>query len=149
MGKHVKIKLLLAGFMVCLLIGCSGEINVEDEQAAEDVKKILADNIEYLNNEDIDGYLSTLVESAHEATRVETESFFKDYDIEYQLLSSIIIEEEEEKIVVESEQQAQAISVPEGEDYKDHVSVNIHTFEKENGEWKISESNIVDINFID
>lgn len=137
--------LLIAGF----LIGCSGEIDVEDEVAAEEVKQVVADNIESLNNKDIDGYLDTIIESAHEATRTETEAFFQRYDIEYELVSSNIIEEEEDQYRVEAYQEAKAISVPIGEEYRDHVAVNIHTLIKENGEWKISESVMTDVHFID
>lgn len=145
----MKTKIILIGFIISFMVGCSSEIDIQNEEAAAEVKQLLEDNINYLNNEDIDGYLSTIVETAHEGTKEETERMFRNYDIDFKLLSSIVFEEEDNKLVLEANQEAKAVSIPEGGEYRDHVSLNHHTFEKIDGEWKITESRVVDINFTD
>lgn len=145
----MKIKLILIGLMTILAVGCSSEIDITNEEAAQEVKQVLEDNIAALNQEDMEGYLSTIAESAHEETREETKQFFEEYDIDYELLNAIVIEEEENKFVLEAEQRAQAVSAPKDTEYRDHVSVNHHTFEKEKGEWKITGSQLVDIHYMD
>ena len=145
----MKTKIVLIALITSLIVGCSDEIEVENEEAAAEVKQLLEHNIKSLDEEDLDGYLSTIVESAHEGTKSQTEQHFRDYDIDYELLSMIVVEEEENKYVIEAQQKAEAVSTPNGEEYRDHISLNRHTFEKVDGEWKITGSNVVDINFID
>lgn len=140
--------MLLLGF-VLFLTGCSNEISVEDEISAHQVKEVLETNITALNDKDIDSYLSTIMESARERTKSEMTELFNDFDIKFELSESYIVEEESDKYVIQSTQLATAYDRSEESEYRDHTSTNLHTLERIDGKWLITESEILDIEFHD
>ncbi|NAP01183.1 hypothetical protein FRY77_35090, partial [Halomonas sp. MG34] len=107
----MKKGLLIMIALPILLVGCSNSGPTVKDTPAEDlsenaseVKQVLKRNLQAIQEEDMDAYLATLVESGRESTKNEIAGFFEDYDIEYELLGFEILEEEEERIVIEAEQ---------------------------------------------
>lgn len=125
------------------MAGCSQEIEVKDHKGSQQAIQTIETNILALNEKDIDSYLDTITEEAHEQTREATEELFGMEDINFELLESIIIEEEEDKFVIQTEQRAYS----ESDEYRDHISTNMHTLEKQNNDWKITASEVLDIKF--
>lgn len=135
--------LIICVISIFLLTGCSQEVEVKDEQGAQEALQVIETNITALNEKNIDGYLDTITEVAHEGTREATEELFEMEDIAFELLESVVIEEEKNKFVIRTEQRASS----ESDDYRDHVSTNMHTIEKQDVDWKITASEVLDITF--
>ncbi|MFC0470528.1 hypothetical protein ACFFHM_08480 [Halalkalibacter kiskunsagensis] len=144
-----QLKIVLIGLIFSILAGCSGEIEINNEQAFQEVKQVLEDNLKYLEAKDLEGYLNTLVESSRDDTSQEAEHFFQDFDISYELVNTELVKEKEDTIVLEAEQMARVIFTDGDEAFRNHITWNSHTFKKEDGEWKIAASRILDILFID
>lgn len=147
--------LLVTIMLPVLLMGCSNTEGTTKDTPSEDlsgnakaVKEVLEKNLQATQEEDMEVYLSTLVESGRESTKKEIEGFFKDYDIKYELLAFEVLEEEETKMKVESEQRATAEYIAEGLSYHDHIARMEQTFVMEDGEWRISESKIINTDII-
>ncbi|RIU90546.1 hypothetical protein [Oceanobacillus picturae] len=151
----MKKGLLIMIALPILLIGCSNGGSTVKDTPAEDlsenaieVKQVLEKNLQATQEEDMDAYLATLVESGRESTKKEIAGFFEDYDIEYELLGFEILEEEDERIVIEAEQRATATYVAEGLSYRDHIARSEQTFVREEGEWRIAKSEITNTDII-
>lgn len=126
------------------------ETEVTDREAIEEAVQVIENNIAYAEAEDMDGYLSTIVSSAHENTRTELEAFFELYDLEHTILSITVLEQEEDTMLIEVFQQTVAVDqAEEADDYRDHLGVANHTLVLEDGEWKISETVMTDNFFIE
>lgn len=121
--------------------------NVDDlEEAIQVVEK----NIQAAEEEDIEAYLSTIIKSGHEDTAKELEEFFKSYDLEHTILAISVMDQEEDKMLLEVTQQSVATFVAEdAQEYKDHVAVANHTLVKEDGQWKVAETAMVETYFIE
>lgn len=147
----MKKRLVTGTFILALLVGCSNtdENKKSDNPAAvAEVKQVLQNNYTFSQEEDMKGYLNTIVKSGREDTRRELEGFFENYDINYELLSFEVLEEEADRIVVEAEQRAKATFIAEGQSYHDHIATSEYTFVKEDGEWRISESQLTNTELI-
>lgn len=126
------------------------ETDILDSEAIAAGIKLIQKNLEYAQNEDIEQYLTTIVESAHENTKIELNEFFDFYDMEHTILGITVLEQELEEMLIQVEQQSVAIvSVEEAEPYRDHVSLANHTLVKENEEWKIAETTMTETYFIE
>ncbi|MFL2134115.1 hypothetical protein [Desemzia sp. FAM 24101] len=121
--------------------------NTED---AQEVVQVIQDNLHYAQEEDMEGYLSTLISSAREETEEELFPFFESYDLEHTVLSVEILDQEENRMLIKTEQQAVMVdSVDGAEQYRDHIAEANHTVIKENEEWKIEETIMTDTLFLD
>lgn len=141
---------IMLGVLLALLFlgGCSeGKSEVTSEEARNEVKMLVEKNLRFSQEEDIEGYLSTIVERARESTKETLPDFFAKFDIEYELINFKVLEEEESKIITEAEQYASATYIEEGESFRDHLAVVVHTFVKEDGKWLISDSVVIDTKF--
>lgn len=122
--------------------------SVSDEPSF--VKEVLEKNLYYATQEDIDGYLSTISKKGHEETKQVMSEFFKEYDVEHTLEAFEIVEKNPDEIIAKAKQKTVSSQQSNNNDsYKNHVAEVLHIFIKENDEWKINESNITDINFIE
>lgn len=123
---------------------------ITDQRSVDEAVSVIEKNLAFAQEEDMEGYKTTIVESAHQNTTDELESFFADYDIEHTVLGMAVLEQEENRILLEVNQQSVALNVAEGaEDYRDHVAVANHTLVIENGEWKITDTTMTETFFID
>lgn len=126
------------------------ETEITDREAVQEAVQVIEDNLAYAEEEDMDGYLSTIVSSAHENTRSELEAFFELYDLEHTVLGITVLEQDEESMLIEVFQQTVAVDqAEEADDYRDHLGVANHTLILEDGEWKISETVMTDNFFIE
>ncbi|PAV31222.1 hypothetical protein CIL05_00770 [Virgibacillus profundi] len=147
--------LLITIMLPIILMGCSNSGGSTKDTSSEGlsenakaVKEVLEKNLQATQEEEMEAYLNTLVESGRESTKNEIEGFFKDYDIKYELLDFEVLEEEETKMKVESEQRATAEYIAEGLSYHDHIARMEQTFIVEDGDWRISESKIINTDII-
>lgn len=121
--------------------------NAEDAQEAV---QVIQNNLNFAQEENMEGYLSTLVSSAREETEEELAPFFETYDLEHTVLSIEILDQEEKRMLVKTEQQAVMVNSIDGaEQYRDHIAEANHTLIKEDEEWKIEETIMTDTLFLD
>lgn len=166
MNKAVKGSVVLFAFL--LLTGCTQRKTTEyqdpesvsyeirydteviDEEAVLEAVEVVEDNLRYSQDEDIEGYKSTIVEEARENTEKELESFFNDYDLEHTVLSVKVLEQEEASMLLEVAQQSVVIQAEDGaEEYRDHVAIANHTLIPEDGSWKIADTTMTETLFIE
>ncbi len=126
-----------------LFFGClDGESNDEEE-----IKKVVYDNIEALNAEDLEAAMDTVHPEikGYEVTKEVTEYMFETYDLYYELSEFKIIELSETEAQVEVVQTSKKISGPE---YTDNKVTAIHKLKKYNGEWRIYATKIKNIEYL-
>lgn len=127
-----------------LFFGClDGESNDEEE-----IKKVVYDNIEALNAEDLEASMDAIYpgNAVYEPTKEATEYMFETYDIYYELSEFKITEISETEAQVEVVQTSKKISGP---DFIDNRATLIHLLKKYNGEWKIHMTIIKNIEPLD
>lgn len=159
----MKVILLMLG-AVFFLAGCGSvpsyqapetisyqiEGELSNQEEAEKAVQVITDNLAFATSEDIDGYVSTIIESAHEETRKELSPVFEEYDLEHTILSIEILEQEENRMLIQAQQQTIMTSSAEGAPvYRNHIAEVNYTMTIENGEWKIEETAMTDTKFIE
>ena len=157
-------KVLLLCLASFFLIGCAStpkyqnpeEVSyqvtgtVTDEIAANEAVQVIEDNLQYASEEDMDGYVSTIISSAREETASELAAVFETYDLEHTLLSVEILEQEEGRMLIRTQQQTVMIDVIDGaESYRNHIAEANYTMFLEGNEWKIEETVMTDTKFIE
>lgn len=126
------------------------EGELANQSEAEKAVQVIEDNLAYAEAEDLDGYLSTILQSAAEETRAELGPFFEQYDLEHTILKIEVLEQEEERMLIQTQQQTVMIDSVEGaENYRNHIAEVNYTMVVEEGEWKIEETAMTDTTFID
>lgn len=160
--------LLVLSPILLILSGCTGrktmpyrdpstvsyeveeKAKVTDSNEIKEAVEVIEKNIEAAEAEDIDAYLSTIIKSGHADTAQELEEFFKSYDLEHTILAITVLDQEDEKMLIEVTQQSIATFTAEDvPEYKNHVAVANHTLVKEDDEWKIAETAMIENYFIE
>lgn len=147
-------------FLFLFLSGCQFETNKPMAELSESLtqsqqndikftKQLLVDNLNYVDNEDIDGYLETIPLSAHEDTKKAMINFFEEYSVTHDLLEFEVVERKQDRLIARTKQKTTGTADHGGEEYRDHIASMLHTFEKEQGQWKIVESSTTDVKFLD
>lgn len=118
-------------------------------EEATQARDLLETNLYYSEIEDMEGYLSTISSKGHEETREAMLEFFESYSVSHELIRFEVLEQQEDELVAKATQKT-TDNHGEGEDpYKSHTAEVLHVFKKENHEWKIYESSVTDVKFID
>lgn len=133
--KHVvRITVVLA---VTLFVAISGGCGSDPEEEA--VKQVLIDQVDFLQEENLEGALSTMHPESpqYSSSRAVMEQVFELYELEYE------IEEIEVLEVTGNEAKIRAVQVTrriEGPELADKRVVAVHTLRKTEGGWKLYES---------
>lgn len=150
--------------LVFLLSGCNKvpnyqnpddvELTIQSEYEINDdvleAVHVIEDNLRYVEEEDMEGYVSTLVSRAREETSEELALFFEQYDLNITILSIEVLEQEESIMLIQTEQQTVEVgSVEDAPNYRDHIAEANHTLVKEDGEWKIEETIMTNTIFLE
>lgn len=126
------------------------EGEVTDQGEADVALRVIEDNLHYAQEEDMTGYLSTIISSGHEETEAELVAVFEEYDLQHTLLRAEVLEQNPDRILIRSEQQTIMLDAISGvAPYRNHIAEANHTLVKEKGIWKIEESIMTDTKFID
>ncbi|MEC6746953.1 hypothetical protein VXN63_00250 [Marinilactibacillus sp. XAAS-LB27] len=162
------IRLLGLSFFIAFLTGCSAtntrdyvepssvayeieeDTDISDPTAIQEGIAVIKRNLEYAQNENIEQYITTIVNSAQVSTKTELSEFFDLYDMEHTILGIRILEQDANEMLIQVEQQSVAVhTAEEAEPYRDHVSLANHTITKENEQWKIAETVMTETFFIE
>lgn len=157
-------KVLLLCLASFFLIGCAStpkyqnpeEVSyqvkgtVTDVLAAEAAVQVIEDNLRYASEENMSGYVSTIIAAAREETAAELATVFETYDLEHTLLSVEILDQEENRMLIRTQQQTIMVDAIEGaENYRNHIAEANYTMFLEHNEWKIEETAMTDTKFIE
>lgn len=115
-----------------------------NEADVAEVITVLEQNIQAANEEDLDVYVSTLIESARSQTSQEMQTVFDEFDIKLVLESIDVLEQTDDLVKLRVQQRATSDS----EEYRDHIATVGITFIKVDGQWLIAESMMEDTQFI-
>lgn len=125
----------------------AGEELIDEEVAA--AKEVLEANLQYSEAEDMEQYLQTIASHGHEATRAEMNQFFQDYTVSHELTAFEVVERHDDEIVVKTSQIIKDQNQEGDKRYKSHKAEMMHVLKKEDNQWKIFESNVMDVQFIE
>ncbi|MGX7031070.1 hypothetical protein ACWN8B_06890 [Vagococcus zengguangii] len=125
------------------------EVTIRGKKAKTDEAKkaltLIEKNLEAANNEDMNTYLETVVSSAAKDTTKELQPFFDEYDVENTLISFEVKKASDTEMTIETQQR----TINKGKKkYRNHIATVLHTLTKEDGEWKIKQSNMTNSEFI-
>ena len=152
---YKKTALFISLFLLFILNACTAEdtsqaaITHENNPEIEAVKNLLIDNLNYAETKNIEGYLSTIPLEAHVDTREVMEDFFEAYTVKHTLLEFEAVEVLEDEIVVKARQKTEGENISNDSEYKSHIAETLHVFQRIEEEWKITDSSVTDIVFID
>lgn len=120
------------------------DTNVESE-----IIKVLEGNIQALENENMDEYMSKVYTHAEQTTFAEIKKMLNDlfdnFDLAYELrdFEFLSISEQEVKVRV-----TQITTLVEGENFRDNESIFIHTLKPQKEEWKFFDSEVESIKYL-
>ena len=126
------------------ITGSDPDYNIEFE-----IKKVLEENIQALEEENMDEYMSMVYTHAEQTTFAETQKvlsdIFENFDLAYELkdFDFLSISEQEVKVRV-----TQLTTLIEGETFRDNESIFIHTLKPQKEEWKFFNSEVESINYL-
>jgi hypothetical protein len=131
---------LIAGLFV---YGCSSDKG-KDEQ---EIKDVIYKNIQAGNNEDVAAYMSTIDKENKNYGRMEEmmNKIYSTYDLSYQVKDLKIIELKDNEAKVQFVQITKKIKGPT---FRDNRILGIYTFHKTNGEWKIYDTQITKMDYL-
>lgn len=156
--------IFLFGISVLILTSCTSpstyqnpeevsysiEGQFDQPKDVEEAVQIIENNLKYATNEDMEGYLSTIVNVGHEETEKELHSVFEDYDLEHTVLSAEVLEQEKDRMLIRTEQQTVMVDfVKDVKPYRSHIAEANYELVKEDGRWKIKETILTNTKFID
>lgn len=122
-----------------------------DKKPTEEMIKIIEDNVRFSEEENLEEYLKTMVQSAQEseATIKAINELFANFDIEYEILEMRVIAEKKDAVQVRVTLKSTATFVVEGMQFRNNIMTAIRTLEKENGEYKISKDTLENVEYLD
>ncbi len=143
----MRITFLAAVFAILALIavGCEEQnehVEISQEEKDE-IVAVIEKNIEATEEENIEAFSETMYQDHPEFDIAveETKQLFEQFDLEYELEIQNVSLVDEEIATVEFEQETRAIN---GRDFDDNVATGVHEVRKENGQWKIYETEITE-----
>ncbi|MFC5465681.1 hypothetical protein [Lederbergia graminis] len=124
---------------------------VDPIQIEKDIREVITTNLEYANQENIEGYLSTihLIDKDVDNLKKEFESVFLSFDLKHTLnrdIEMIFISEDGTKAEVLVQQKS--VSSNGDSDYQDNNSTLIQTLLLDNGKWKIYETEVQSVEYL-
>ena len=132
-------------FMVCvfLLLGCGTGIP-EDEVLVSVIEK----NIQMCRDENAQGFMETIHEDApgYSTTKQGLEQMFDAYDLSYELKETNVLDKSKDEARIHFVQVTKKISGPE---FRDNQLEGVHTLKRSRGVWKIFNTEVTNITFLD
>ena len=120
-----------------------------DSNIESEIIKVLQGNIQALENENMDEYMSKVYTHAEQTTFAEIKKMlndlFENFDLAYELrdFEFLSISEQEVKVRV-----TQITTLVEGENFRDNESIFIHTLKPQKEEWKFFDSEVESIKYL-
>lgn len=124
-------------------------INTKAEIKAE-INDLIKKNTQALEEQDLDGYMSTIYKADNSALYDQTqqmlENLFVSFDLSYEIGNIEFLSVSNNKVKVRLTQTTKLV---DGGAFRDNTSIFVHTFKKQDGEWKFFESETESIDYLD
>ncbi len=119
---------------VVITAGCSSQKKEEEE---EKLKAVISNNLAALQEENLEKYMATLHPESPGYAKMELicPQIFQVYDLAHNLVDVKVIDVSGKEARVRTVQEARRLSGPEN--YRDNRSTMVHTLKKDQGEWKL------------
>jgi len=119
----------------------------DTEALAAALRKVMDENLAACAREDLEGVLNTIhsKSQAYQTARPMHQGLFTAYDLKYKITSFRYIGTDGDCAVVRLAQETRKVAGP---DFKDNTVDGVHVLQKENGEWKISGSVILSVQWL-
>ena len=139
--------IIIQKLTLCFLILCLGLLINCSERKYATIEDVVYSNAEYLNNEDLSGVMSTIDPESelYSSTAIYVEKLFERFDLKFIVEKIEIIEQSDESAKVRFTQLTMKLSGPE---FRNNRIKGNHTLRKSNGSWLISNTEILETNFI-
>jgi hypothetical protein len=110
--------------------------------------QVVRDQLEAMNHEDFNAAINAIHPSSpgFEKTKDLTEELFKVYDLRYSLKEITLESENTDTAKVKFSQLTEKVS---GQEFRNNLLTGVHILKKYNGEWKIYDTQIIKIEFLD
>jgi len=130
-------------FAALLFAGCGTERSKE-EQA---IKDVINKNIAAGNDEDVNAYMETIDKENRNYDRMQDmmNTIYSTYDLNYQVRDVKILELKDNEAKVQFVQITKKIKGPT---FRNNRIIGIHTMHKTNGEWKIYDTQITKMEYL-
>lgn len=138
--------LILCLLLVFTFVSCDSDS--EEMTPEEEVIRVVKDNLNAMNDEDVDAYMESISASSDlfEATKQQMQAIFSMYDLEVSIEEIEVIEVNDTDAKVRVKQKT--INNNDA-DFQTNVTTAVHTLSKVDGEWKIVMTSIENTEFMD
>ncbi len=128
---------------ILLFNGCGPDRSKEEQE----VKDVIHKNIEAGNNEDVAAYISTMDKDNRNYEQLENmmNTIFSTYDLNYQVKDLKVTELTEDVAKVNY---VQIIKKIKGPNFRDKRVEGVYTLHKTDGAWKIYDTEITKMNYL-
>ena len=122
--------------------GCGKESETPNDPAA-----VVQENIKAMNNEDLDKAMATIDDqsASYDQTKKVAKQLFELYDLKYELDSLNVISQTDDEARVEC---IQITTKVKGPAFRDNRIVFVHSLKKSEGNWKIYNSKVVKLDYM-
>ena len=122
--------------------GCS-----QEAETPNDPISVVQENIKAMNDEDLDKTMATIDEqcASYDQTKQVAQRLFEIYDLKYELDSARVIMKTDEEARVECVQTTRKVRGPV---FRDNKINFVHTLRKSDGYWKIYNSKVMKIDYL-
>lgn len=140
MKKNLKLVLVL--FLPLIFLECNTKVDSDEE-----IISVLYKNISAAENENLDLYLSTidLDSPVYSETRTIIINLFKNYDLKYELKKVVVLNKSSDEARVGFIQKTTKLNGPS---FRDNELSGIHILKKNNGSWKIYNTETNNLNYL-
>lgn len=120
---------------------------IEVVDIGEQLNSLAEENLQYAESEDLQGYMSTIHSDApgYSTTEQTMQNLFDTYDLNYELQSFEYLGRDGEYASARIEQLTEKISGPS---FQDNITESKWRCKKENGEWKIWSTTLLDVTYL-
>ncbi len=140
----------IAGFFGITLAqnGIEPDAQIEQEKLETLLRRTLDKNLKGYQEEDIEAVMSTIHSESpiFTATKASSQKIFKAYDLNFGILSFSYIGRDTDYVVIRVKQVTTKIAGPE---FRDNELDAMHILRKKKGEWKLWQTAILEIKYLD
>jgi len=134
-------------FVVLVIFASATLVFAQEADISTILKKVVTDNFEAYQVEDLDAVLLTVHSQApgYEPTKQVSQQLFPQYDLKYELLNFKYLTIDGAYAFARARQKTEKISGPA---FRDNIIDIVFAFKKENNAWKFWSQVVLDVDFL-
>ncbi|MGV8120826.1 MAG: hypothetical protein AB2L14_13795 [Candidatus Xenobiia bacterium LiM19] len=135
--------------LISLLTAISSPLCAQDTLPSdEELISVLQSNLQAYNDKNIKAVMDTIDPNSpgYSQTEMLTNQVFQQYDLKFEIKSAKVIDKKIDEAQVRMVQITRKIKGP---DFRDNETTSIQILKKINGKWKISDTKMEDVKYLD